>query len=78
MFKPTSQCLPVPHHLNPRQVVVPCPHLSNEEIDLALMHIIGERDSSTYLPVTQLGRRAAVEAYLRYEQIGSTEVSTAA
>lgn len=68
-FTPTAKCPLRAPHMTPHLHPMPLPDLDNNDIDLALCHMVDSGLSRVDIPTTQYGRRYAVLAYLKFEQI---------
>lgn len=69
LFKPTARCPRVPDNRGHGRLPKPCPDLSDDQIDQALAFMISHGAEDMLLPLTQYGRRIAVQAHLAYEAI---------
>lgn len=68
-FKATSKCPKFPPIRAGRPMPKPIPELTDDEIDQALHFMLTHGAEDMELPLTQYGRRIAVQAHLLYERI---------
>ncbi len=68
-FKLTAKCPQLPPHFQARRPPKPLDDLSNHDIDQALNFMLANGARDMLLPLTQYGRRIAVETHFRYERI---------
>jgi len=69
LFKPTAKCPKRPDNRGRGPLRKPCPDLSDEDVDTCLEFMLQHGASDMMLPLSQYGRRIAVEAHLLYERI---------
>lgn len=68
-MKYTEHCPPYPDWLRGDGRQMPRPDLDNDAIDTCLTHMLETGALGMDLPATQYGRRAAVDAMLRYDAV---------
>lgn len=76
-MKYTEHCQPFPAWLPDDDRWMPRPDLDDDAIDTLLTHMLETGALGMDLPATQYGRRCAVDAMLRYDQIRPLSVEIA-